>query len=76
MSIVNRRNAIMGWAVWTLGKQAMKRKAKSAASVADTGSSRRNRVALGLGAAAAATATTVFFWRKKGDVEDAAERLG
>jgi hypothetical protein len=76
MSIVNRRNAIMGWAVWTVGKQVMKRKAKAAASVVDDGSPRRNRVALGLGAAAAATATTLFFWRRRGDVEDGAERVG
>ena len=76
MSIVNRRNALMGWAVWTVGKQMMKRKAKSAASVVDSGGSRRNRVALGLGAAAAATPTTRLFRRRKGDVEDVAERVG
>jgi hypothetical protein len=76
MSMVNRRNAIMGWAVWTVGKQVMKRKAKSAVSAAEDGGSSRNRVALALGAAAAATATTLFFWRRRGDVEDAAERVG
>ena len=75
MSIVNRRNAFMGWAVWTVGKQVMKRKAKAAATV-DDGRPRRSRVALGLGAAAAAAATTLFFWRRRGDVEDGVEPLG
>lgn len=28
MSIVNRRNAVFGWAVWAAGKKAMKMKAK------------------------------------------------
>ena len=76
MSIVNRRNAMMGWAVWTVGKQVMKGKAKSAATAPARGGSRRNRAALALGALAAAGATTLFFWRRKGDVEDAAERVG
>ena len=28
MNIVNTRNAIFGWAVWSIGKRAMKMKAK------------------------------------------------
>lgn len=57
MSIVNRRNAMMGWAVWTVGKQVMKQKAKSAVSPDDGGGSRRNRAMLALGAVVAAAAT-------------------
>jgi hypothetical protein len=76
MSIVNRRNAFMGWAVWTVGKQVMKRKAKAAVSVADGGGSRRGRVALGLGAIGAAIAATLFLRHRREDVEDAAERMG
>ncbi len=49
MSIVNRRNAIMGWAVWTVGKQVMKQKAKSAvdarAGRAGAATGRRSRSA-------------------------------
>ena len=75
MSMVNRRNALMGWAVWTVGKQVMKRKAKAAVTV-DDGSSRRSRVALGLGAVGAAVGTALFVRRRRKDVEDAAERLG
>ena len=76
MSIVNRRNAFMGWAVWTVGKQVMKRKAKAAVTVVDDGSSRRARVALGLGAIGAAVAATLFLRQRREDVEDAAERMG
>ena len=30
MSIFNRRNALIGWATWVVGKRVLKRKAKSA----------------------------------------------
>ena len=30
MSIINKRNAVLGWAVWTVGKQTAKYKAKRA----------------------------------------------
>jgi hypothetical protein len=75
MSMVNRRNALMGWAVWTVGKQVMKQKAKSAVASDEQGGARRSRVMLALGAVAAATATTLFFWRRKGDAEDPAEHV-
>jgi hypothetical protein len=75
MSILNRRNAIMGWAVWTVGKQVMKQKAKSAMAPESDGS-RRNRMALALGAVVAAAATTLFFWRRHENGGDAGEPVG
>lgn len=30
MSIVNRRNAVLGWATWLLGKRVLKKKVKAA----------------------------------------------
>jgi LPXTG-motif cell wall-anchored protein len=75
MSILNRRNALMGWAVWTVGKQVMKQKAKAATAVAPEGS-RRNRAMLALGAVAAAAVTTLFFWRRRENGEDAGEPMG
>jgi hypothetical protein len=51
MSLVNRRNALLGWAVWQVGKQAAKRKAK--ASVTGSDDSRKP----GKGAIAAGVAT-------------------
>jgi hypothetical protein len=35
MSIVNRRNAVLGWGVWTLGKRLGKRKIRQAAPPMD-----------------------------------------
>jgi hypothetical protein len=75
MSIVNRRNALMGWAVWTVGKQVMKQKAKSAVTPESDGS-RRHRAALALGAVIAAAATTLFFWRRREHGGDADEPMG
>ena len=75
MSIVNRRNALMGWAVWTVGKQVMKQKAKSAVAPEPEGG-RRNRAALMLGAVAAAAVTTLFFWRRRENGGDAGEPVG
>jgi hypothetical protein len=61
MSIVNRRNAMLGWAVWTLVRQQAKRRAKRAAHV--DGSSWRGRVVpLALGVATAVG--LVLVWRK------------
>ena len=75
MSIVNRRNALMGWAVWTVGKQVMKQKAKSAVTPEPDGR-RRSRAALALGAVAAAAVTTLFFWRRRENGGDADEPMG
>jgi hypothetical protein len=64
MSIVNRRNAVLGWGVWKLGKRAAKRKAKSAVPSVEGG--RPNRpffAAVATGVAGLAGALT--FWRKR-----------
>ena len=60
MGIFNRRNATIGWLVMTLGKPAVKYKAKQAVS----GGKRRGVVA-GSAAAAAAAAGGLIFWRKR-----------
>jgi hypothetical protein len=57
VSIVNRRNAVVGWIVLKLGKRAAKKKAQGAAPGARTGGA----VAGGL----AALGGALFFWRKK-----------
>jgi hypothetical protein len=57
MSIVNKRNAVVGWIVVKLGKRVVKRKAQDAVPSARTG-----------GAAAGALAAiggALFFWRRK-----------
>jgi LPXTG-motif cell wall-anchored protein len=61
MGIVNRRNAVLGWGVWQLSKQAAKRKAKNA--VPSSGGGRPNKSMVAVGLAGAAGALT--FWRKR-----------
>jgi len=71
MSIINRRNAVLGWAVWGTAKRAASYKAKR--SVRSSGDSRRPSVPVvaatfaGLAGAVGALA----FWRKQHGSGDA-----
>jgi hypothetical protein len=65
MGIVNRRTAVMGWAVWQVGKRFAKRKAKTAVPTIDSETKRPNKPAVV--AALAALGGLLLFWRKKGD---------
>jgi hypothetical protein len=58
MSILNKRNAMLGWAVWSLSKAAARTKAKSAAGAG------RSKKAV-VGAAAGAAALTAVVVRRK-----------
>jgi hypothetical protein len=62
MGIVNKRNAVLGWMTWSVGKRVARRKAKSAVPAIEGG--KPNRPAVGLAAALAAAGGIVFFWRK------------
>lgn len=67
MGVVNRRNAILGWAVWTASKRMAKQKARSAGR--DDGSRVPNKSAVA--AAVAAVGGAVWFWRRRsGSDED------
>jgi hypothetical protein len=61
MSIVNRRNAVLGWVVWETGKRVAKRKAKSVVPTPISGGRRKSAVA----AMIAAVAGTLMFWRRR-----------
>lgn len=63
MGIINRRNAVLGWGVWQLAKQAGKRKAKAA------GGGERTTLKKGGAIASlfAATAGVLWFRRRKSD---------
>jgi len=67
MSIVNRRNAVLGWAAWQVAKGVAKRKAKSAVPVGDSDTKRLKKPALV--AALAGVGALVMFRRKKGGDE-------
>jgi hypothetical protein len=63
VGVVNRRNAVLGWGIWTIGKRIAKRKAKSATPTVESG--RPNKSLLALTIAGAVGALT--FWRKLRD---------
>jgi hypothetical protein len=69
MSIVNRRNAVIGWGVWKLSKRVLKRKAKAAKPTVEGGRPNKPMIAA---TAAGATVGALTVWRKRrsGDDED------
>jgi hypothetical protein len=65
VSIVNRRNAVLGWSVWTVAKRMAKRQAKSAAPSVE--GRRPNKPLWAVAIAGAVGALT--FWRRRRDSE-------
>ena len=63
MAIVNKRNAVLGWAVWKVGKRAIKRKTKAA--VPGVSTDRAGATKPAALAALAALGGAVLFWRRK-----------
>ena len=66
MSILNRRNAFLGWVAWSVAKQLLKRKAKAAVPSIDTTTKRPNRAFVVLGLAGAG-AVAYWWFRHDGD---------
>jgi hypothetical protein len=62
VGIVNRRNAVLGWGTWKVGKRIARRKAKSAAPSVEGGRPNRSAVAV---SAMAGLAGALTFWRKR-----------
>ncbi|HMB19318.1 MAG TPA: hypothetical protein VKO41_08425 [Gaiellaceae bacterium] len=62
MTIINRRNAILGWGVWTVGKAQARRKAKQSLKTED-GS--RGKAAAAAASALAAAGGAIWFWRRR-----------
>jgi hypothetical protein len=60
VSILNKRNAVLGWGVWKVGKVAAKRKAKQAVQPKEK---RRGKGAIVSALAAAGGA--LWFWRRR-----------
>jgi LPXTG-motif cell wall-anchored protein len=63
MGVLNKRNAVLGWAAWTVGKAAMKKKARSATGT--SGGRNKGAIAAGL----VALGGTLLFWRRKREDE-------
>jgi hypothetical protein len=61
VGIVNRRNAILGWGVWKVGKRFAKRKAKGASPSVEGGRPNKSMLAVAL----AGLAGALTFWRKR-----------
>jgi hypothetical protein len=70
MSIMNRRNAILGWAVWQIAKQAMKRKAAGSVPGGGGGRGKRRAATAGVVLGSAALAAGLAYWRKQGRDDD------
>jgi hypothetical protein len=68
MGVVNRRNALLGWVVWTTTKWMAKQKAKSA--VTSDGSRLPNKRAVAAGIAAATGALLLLKSRAGSDDEN------
>ena len=60
MGIVNKRNAVLGWLTWNVGKRVAKKKAKGAVPAFEGGKPNKPAIAAGI----AALAGTLLFWRK------------
>ena len=69
MTILNKRNAILGWSVWQVGKMTAKRKAKQALEP-ETATRPRKRAAVA-GLAALAGGALLFWRRRSGSGKDA-----
>ena len=67
MGVVNRRNAMLGWFVWQMGKRLAKRKARDAVPAFDTDTKRPNRPAIVSLLAAAGGALLFWRWWKSED---------
>jgi hypothetical protein len=63
VSIINRRNAVLGWLAWTGSKIVLKKKAKDAVPTIDPETKRPNKSATALLLAGAVGA--LAFWRKR-----------
>ena len=70
MGIINRRNAVLGWAAWQVGKTAAKYKAKQSLKPED---SRRPGKGMVVGTLAAAGGALWFLRRRRSDGDSESE---
>jgi len=63
MALLNKRNAVLGWTVWKVGKRLAKRKAKDAVPGRVDDSMRPNKSAIATGLAT--LGGVLWFWRRR-----------
>jgi hypothetical protein len=63
MGVLNKRNAVLGWTVWKVGKRFAKRKAKAAVPGRTDDSMRPNKGAIAT--ALAGVGGALWFWRRR-----------
>jgi len=68
--VLNKRNAVLGWATWSVGKRLAKKKAKGAVPAVEGGRPNPSAIAT----AVAALGGLLLFWRKKRRREEPAEQ--
>ena len=66
MGVMNKRNALIGWAVWTTTKRMAKQKAKSRVSSDDSHLPNKRAVAAGI----AAVGGALWFLRRRSGSDD------
>jgi hypothetical protein len=66
MSILNKRNAVLGWGVWQVGKVAARRKAKQAVQPKDKGRSKGKILS-----AVVAAGGALYVWRRRRSDDEA-----
>ena len=69
MSIVNRRNAVLGWATWQAAKRLAAHKARSAVPTGESKGRPIKRLIVGALAAGAAVAAFIFLRREDEEIE-------
>ena len=70
MSVINRRNAVLGWVTWQVAKRVGKKKARTAIPGRGDYAGLNKPALASIGAACAAAGGAVWFWRKKSDQEE------
>jgi LPXTG-motif cell wall-anchored protein len=68
MGMFNKRNAVLGWTVWQVGKRFAKKKARGAVPGRAGDTNRPNKGAIATGLAALGGA--LWFWRKRRPDDD------
>ena len=68
MSIVNRRNALVGWLTWLTAKRVLKRKVRAAVPGTVEGTRRPNKGAIA--AFVAAVGGALWFWRRQSSSDE------